>query len=165
MGDIVPIDWRKGLARCEHLPGGVCFGGTVYERRDILLLHHRLLEKAHGAFMRGPVGDDSGSFPVAISRQPGANGGAEAGRSQSNTNTPSKSNARRSHAGKVDEESEDLKPLTTSSHHNSSRGSRQHSGSQGQPQAMGSRGTMSGPLTDATPIAEVASARKSQVAP
>lgn len=163
--EVVSIDWRKGLAKCEYLPGGVSFGGTVYERRDILLLHHRLLQKAHDAFMKGPGNDEVGLVSLSITRQPGANGGAAAGEDLTHSSPLAKSNERRSLAKKVDEESEDLKLAATSSFHNSSRSSRQRAGSQGQPQAMGSRGTMSGPLSETVPSPEVVSASARGPAP
>jgi len=135
--ELVPIDARKGLVRSEYLPGQVSYQGVVYERKDFLLLHHKLLQRAHGALVKGPLGDD-GSNVASVAGQPGANGGIAVGQVPVN-----------GFLAKHEEEGE--KSKSSSPAFRRSSASRQRPGSQGQPQAMGSRGTMSGPLGETSP--------------
>mmetsp|Transcript_20188 Transcript_20188/g.35928 ORF Transcript_20188/g.35928 Transcript_20188/m.35928 type:complete len:694 (-) Transcript_20188:116-2197(-) len=44
---------RKGLARGGYHPGQVPFGGRNFDRRDLLILHNRLLHKAQQGFAQG----------------------------------------------------------------------------------------------------------------
>jgi len=137
--ELVPIDPRKGLVKSEYLPGQVSYQGVVYERKDFLLLQHKLLQKAHGALVKGPLGDDDSNV-ATVSGQPGASGGIAVGQVPVN-----------SIHTKVEEEDEKSKSKPSSPGFRRGGGSRQRPGSQGQPQAMGSRGTMSGPLGETTP--------------
>merc|ERR1712176_884729 len=46
-----PVDLRKELVAYDtYKPGQVSYQGGCYNRRDILLLHHKLIEKARKAF-------------------------------------------------------------------------------------------------------------------
>jgi len=53
-GEMVPLDWRKGLVAAGYQPGQVPYQGLAYERRDLMLLQHKLLQKAHSALSKGP---------------------------------------------------------------------------------------------------------------
>jgi len=162
---LVPIDWRKGLARGSYLPGQVAYQGLVYERRDMLALHHKLLDKAHAAFVKGPQEDASNSAapPPNISAQPGANGGkpGSAGFAHNLDLSVRGHEASREHlllASGEDKSREDAK-LSSSMRKGppSPTGATrlmQRPGSQGQPQAKGSRGTMWGPLGETEPPVE-----------
>jgi len=136
--EVIPIDWRKGLLKAGYIAGQVPYGGQLYDRRDMLLLHSKLLQKAHAAFERGPPGAMPSSATAAAG-QPGANGGAAAGPAPAAR--PGK--ARRESA---EEAAEDPRLLCAGP-----TASRQRPGSQGQPQALGSRGSMGGPLGDTVP--------------
>merc|ERR1719183_1728199 len=50
---LVPVDPRKGLAKLGYFPGKISYGGSLYDRQDMLALHSRLLAKAHTAFEKG----------------------------------------------------------------------------------------------------------------
>lgn len=160
MHKLVPVDAFKGLARLEYVPGSVQIGGCQYDRRDVLLLHHKLLQKAHAAFQIGPPREVD-TFTVGLDlapRQPAANGGIA-------SSTPSRVPVSRSKkmvgdGFGYDDFSEDPKSTaastttgtfrgSTASHRPGSQG--QRPGSQGQPQAMGSRGTMFGSLGETEP--------------
>lgn len=156
--DLVPIDWRKGLATGEYLPGKVNYCGSLFERRDLLMLHYKMLTKAHAAFQQGPQQRETNSTygatapgatspaEVSISAQPSGNGSASAGRGRS----PRRSGKS---FGAVDEDSEDPKPSPSKLDRGSHGSGRQRPGSQGQPQAMGSRGTAFGHLGETEPSA------------
>lgn len=164
--ELIPIDWRRGLVKSGYIPGQVPFQGVVYERKDMLLLHHKLLERAHSAFLEGPSAEETSSAVTmaSISLQPTANGGIPA--------SSEKGSFYRG-AGEVSAYSrdywpprevpmeEDLEDPKLSSGPSArrtpqrpgSQGGRpqQRPGSQGQPQAKGSRGTMWGPLGETEP--------------
>lgn len=78
-GDLVQIDWRKGVVSSQYMPGQVAYQGVAYERRDLMLLHHKLLQKAHSALTKGP---DVGSNNVAA-KSSADTGGMEYGFSSS----------------------------------------------------------------------------------
>lgn len=161
--ELASIDWRRGLAKGNYLPGQVAYQGVVYDRKDMLMLHNKLLDKAHAAFANGPTRpaaeditgiassvDDDDAVHVAISEQPKANGGMSAGQGLT-------ARGGGIHAISADEDLEDPKlpanlRRSSNSRYSSNPGSRQQRpGSQGQPQAQGSRGTMSGPLGETEP--------------
>mmetsp|Transcript_63157 Transcript_63157/g.175113 ORF Transcript_63157/g.175113 Transcript_63157/m.175113 type:complete len:680 (+) Transcript_63157:97-2136(+) len=179
--ELVTVDFRKGLASGEYLPGRVPFGGNSYERRDLLLVHHKLLHRAHAAYVRGPFDEEpaaaAANAPVSVSGQPGANGGAATGQAFPNARSPPKTASRHSGQGRDGEDSEDPRLGTTAPSPKRSgettRGSsapsggyaggsinssRQRPGSQGQPQAMGS------PLGEASLSPEPASSAPVQPA-
>jgi hypothetical protein len=52
MNHLVPIDPRQGLAKLGYVPGRISYGGSQYDRQDMLLVHNRLLTKARVAFQR-----------------------------------------------------------------------------------------------------------------
>lgn len=54
MTSVVPIDPKIGLAKLEYLPGAITYGGSHYERKGFLQMHHRMLQKAKGFLDRGP---------------------------------------------------------------------------------------------------------------
>lgn len=51
---LVVVDPRKGLATGQYLPGHVSYGGTQFDRRDMLAMHSTFLEKAQAALRKGP---------------------------------------------------------------------------------------------------------------
>eukprot|EP00927_Polykrikos_kofoidii_P032270 TRINITY_DN27547_c0_g1_i1.p1 TRINITY_DN27547_c0_g1~~TRINITY_DN27547_c0_g1_i1.p1 ORF type:complete len:672 (-),score=142.71 TRINITY_DN27547_c0_g1_i1:285-2300(-) len=155
--DPIPLDIRKGLSYDYYAPGEIQFHGKSYQRRDLLLLHHKLLQKAEFAYDRGPWAEHSGigaalapgtavAAAVAFdspSVQPGANGGAAAGR-----------NAEKGKLhGKLlsDYFGQDSEDASAAGRDTRDGLSRQRPGSQGQPQAVGSRGAMSGSLGETEP--------------
>jgi len=178
---LVTIDTRKGLVCGEYLPGNVCYDGMVYGRRDLLLLCHKLLEKAHDAYMLGPDRKEVEALggSLRLKEQPGANGLLFKCYDQSQTaSKPTTStkdtygDAARSSSGHQDSEDSVLcaprhpaektaSPVLRrgSDGRNSSQASgpgsgcysRQRPASQGQPQAMGSRGRNMGSLGETSP--------------
>jgi len=168
---IVVLDWRKGFARDRYLPGAIAFGGDNYERQDILVIHHKLCQKASQALKEGPE-----SLPRLLSQvpslscitlQPGASGGGAVG--DPNNRTSERREKRDSSspiafATKFGFVAADPRELSESlgrgagwekgekgSERGKSNGARQRPGSQGQPQAVGSRGTMFGSLGETAP--------------
>jgi hypothetical protein len=96
MMSLVPIDAKRGLAKLEYQPGAISYGGSQFDRKGFLLLHHRMLTKARSFLDRGPgqftsqpvadlrdvsrapqYADDEAEPPEEskITMQPGANGG------------------------------------------------------------------------------------------
>lgn len=163
-GRLHPVDWRKGLALDSYKPGPVAFRGVPYKRRELLLLHHKLLHKAHKAYserwsttdataMRGNTANiqDVAEYG-SVRGQPCANGGMSAGRqvqaSQSDKLWPLPTKPASVEFGDDDDDSR-LKAHLAASRANA--GSRQRPGSQGQPSAGGSRGTMHGSLGETEP--------------
>mmetsp|Transcript_63989 Transcript_63989/g.208764 ORF Transcript_63989/g.208764 Transcript_63989/m.208764 type:complete len:659 (+) Transcript_63989:132-2108(+) len=174
-GDLVAIDWRKGLVTSDYLPGQVAYQGIAYERRDLMLLHHKLLHKAHSALMKGPSSEKVGSGPSVAGAIGSGLAGASAAAAAATTSVlgppqpqlsqsagptmqPSArggiaagqvvQSARAPGKGSPEDLAEDA-----SKYSGMQQGSnRQRPGSQGQPQAMGSRGSMSGPLGDTSPL-------------
>merc|ERR1712190_215172 len=166
MGDNQELltDFRRGLARAGYRPGQVTFSGHNFDRRDLLILHNRLLLKAQQQFSQGPEqptqpstqsplppksqsvtqlqrvslpakGSQQAASVSEIAMQPGARGGTSAEQERPlSKGYP---------AGKG------LDEYWPSSRN--SPGGRQRPGSQGQPQAVGSRGTASGPLGETEP--------------
>lgn len=53
----VMLDLKKPVPVGKYLPGQVSWGEGIYDRRDLLVLNHRLLQKAHHAFVNGPKQD------------------------------------------------------------------------------------------------------------
>lgn len=152
--DLVQIDWRTGLASGEYLPGQVSYGGSVFERKELLLLHHRMLTKAHAAFQLGPKRELTSihGFTAAASgcmqpAQPCANGCASSAQQPSSRKSAKSAKT----CSTVDEDPEDPKFSAESSLRGSRGSGRQRPGSQGQPQAMGSRGSMCGSLGETEP--------------
>jgi len=170
----VTVDIKKGLVCGEYLPGNVQYCGMVYERRDLLLLCHKLMEQVHYAYMAGAdqpkilAADNTPRFRD----QPEANGSSLTYSEQSPrafkhaASTKDSGDAARSSGGHQD--SEDMRPsgfrgldgrnLSQASGPGSGnpRGgcySRQRPASQGQPQAMGSRGQNMGSLGETSPMA------------
>eukprot|EP00930_Biecheleria_cincta_P005351 TRINITY_DN106278_c0_g1_i1.p1 TRINITY_DN106278_c0_g1~~TRINITY_DN106278_c0_g1_i1.p1 ORF type:complete len:660 (-),score=144.65 TRINITY_DN106278_c0_g1_i1:133-2112(-) len=157
-------DFRRGLARSCYRPGQVPFSGHNFDRRDLLILHNRLLLKAQQQFSQGPEqstqpstqsalppksqsvaqlqkvslpakGSQQAASVSEIAMQPGARGGTSAEQGRpSSKGYP---------AGKGLDE---YWPSSCNS-----PGGRQRPGSQGQPQAIGSRGTASGLLGETEP--------------
>eukprot|EP00928_Gymnodinium_smaydae_P041492 TRINITY_DN28077_c0_g3_i1.p1 TRINITY_DN28077_c0_g3~~TRINITY_DN28077_c0_g3_i1.p1 ORF type:complete len:692 (+),score=133.82 TRINITY_DN28077_c0_g3_i1:52-2076(+) len=52
---LVQIDYRRGFATDSYKPGQVLFKGKTYERRDLILMHHKLLQQVRAALERGPL--------------------------------------------------------------------------------------------------------------
>lgn len=164
--EMVTVEFRKGLVAGEYLPGQVPFGGVVHERRDLLLAHHRLLQRAHTAYVRGPFGEDLAAGGPTVHGQPGANGGVAAGQpAASPPRPPPKLESKRgggdteelllAEAFKTPKHGEGGSASSGGAHALAGSGGRQRPGSQGQPQAMGSRGTASGPLGETAPPSEL----------
>lgn len=160
MFKLVPLDPRQGLAKLGYVPGRISYGGSHYDRQDMLLLHSKLLQKAQTAFERGPPKDPAlGPIKELASfmstGQPSAIGGT--GGSTRILGRPKKTFGDGSGA---DDFSEDPKSTaaSTGTRQLSTHGSRQRPGSQGhrpgstgQPQGTGSRGAMFGSLGDTEP--------------
>eukprot|EP00927_Polykrikos_kofoidii_P066065 TRINITY_DN61727_c0_g1_i1.p1 TRINITY_DN61727_c0_g1~~TRINITY_DN61727_c0_g1_i1.p1 ORF type:complete len:687 (+),score=108.99 TRINITY_DN61727_c0_g1_i1:158-2218(+) len=144
---LAQVDFRKGFHYDEYRPGQVTFGGVAYSRRDILLLHHKLLQKAHEFYTHGPEETVQASVggEGTVSLQPSARGGTGAGKSQPN---PPYIPAACPLPAKLPENvlvaADELRSAkSTTSPSPMSGGSRQRHGSHGQPQALGSRGASS----------------------
>eukprot|EP00747_Dinoflagellata_sp_TGD_P033691 gnl/TRDRNA2_/TRDRNA2_136785_c0_seq1.p1 gnl/TRDRNA2_/TRDRNA2_136785_c0~~gnl/TRDRNA2_/TRDRNA2_136785_c0_seq1.p1 ORF type:complete len:669 (+),score=133.65 gnl/TRDRNA2_/TRDRNA2_136785_c0_seq1:85-2091(+) len=163
---VVQVNWRQGLAELSYRPGEVSFGGTKYDRRDLLLMQSKLLEKAHAVFKKGPArmlpprntaGAMNTSGAAITATQPTANGGASADeiafdrqwsslKSMDDPKPPVRNLDRA--ADKADKSAAlgggwaGNRPVSQG---------RQRPGSQGQPQAMGSRGTMECGLGETSP--------------
>jgi len=154
-GASAAVDLRKcgPLLSAEYLPGPVALGGTHYNREDVLLLQHKLLERARVSFSMGPAAvlqkaGGEGDVHVPTTMQPCANGGMATGQ------LPLKSSGKHAPCD-AEEDPLDVKstaPSTTAPSTATRVGfSGQRPGSQGQPQAMGSRGLMDGPLGETSP--------------
>lgn len=164
MHKLVPIDPLKGLAKVGYVPGRISYGGSHFDRQDMLLLHNRLLFKAHLVFEKGPPKDPAlaslkemaaNTMPTG---QPSAIGGTGGSHGYSKlTGRPKKtfgdgcSEDPSSTAASTAASFYPRQPLST-------HGSRQRPGSQGhrpgstgQPQGTGSRGTEHGTLGDTEP--------------
>eukprot|EP00442_Polarella_glacialis_P045317 CAMPEP_0115050612 /NCGR_PEP_ID=MMETSP0227-20121206/1878_1 /TAXON_ID=89957 /ORGANISM="Polarella glacialis, Strain CCMP 1383" /LENGTH=662 /DNA_ID=CAMNT_0002434481 /DNA_START=127 /DNA_END=2115 /DNA_ORIENTATION=- len=172
-------DLRRGLARCGYQPGSIPFGGSSFDRRDLLILFNRLLGKAHGAFVEGPIAksvdqqalakrhspspkpakarrrhadhaDDPEEGDVEVAVQPSARGGSSAEPDQSRDWKTAKGYPAAASPGK---DGGDSWPphMGSSGHGASDRFVRQRPGSQGQPQAVGSRGNALGSLGETEP--------------
>merc|ERR1712187_175794 len=133
------MDARKGFAFDKFKPGQVSYQGTSYNRIDILLLHHKLIEKARKAFnthiIQGAELKSSPKSPKirdSIQRQPSATGGSRARRQ------------------KADQDKMQTDSLEASSHLHDT-GSLQPAGAQCQPQALGSRGFVGANFGQAEP--------------
>jgi len=159
MHNLVPIDSKKGLASVEYLPGPVAYQGKQYDRKDFLVLHDRLLQKAHLAYEKGPQKDaaaalaaSSGALLPAAVRppvplQPRARGGeVAAGEAASHARPVGRSKKEAA----AEDDLEDPKSTTASSQTHR-YASRQRPGSRDQPQGTGSRGTMFGSLGETSP--------------
>jgi len=163
MHKLVPVDAFKGLAKLEYVPGSVQFGGCQYDRRDVLLLHHKLLHKAHAAFQKGPpreVETFVAGFDIAP-RQPAANGGIPSSTHSRVPVSRAKQIAGDDYGfGFCSEDPKSTAASTATGTHRGSTGSNrpgsqgQRPGSQGQPQGTGSRGTMFGSLGETEPPAD-----------
>mmetsp|Transcript_70171 Transcript_70171/g.195254 ORF Transcript_70171/g.195254 Transcript_70171/m.195254 type:complete len:716 (+) Transcript_70171:61-2208(+) len=175
--DLVKIDHRGALCNDLYLPGKVSYGDRLFERQDLLLLHSRLLQKAHAAYKQNLHRSDAVDVPDSI---------VEALRSAKAEDVLVKPLSKlsmlrseqkaftlermllslKSRNESMDDGSEDLRLNSVMSHHEcqkrsgdgseelrlnsvmSHRGSQQRPGSQGQPQAMGSLGTTGASLGD-----------------
>jgi len=141
--EIRSVDWRAGLVSAEYLPGMVLYGGSYWDRQELILLCHKLLQKAHQVYVRGPEsleGEPGRS-------QPGANGSASSG--QRPVSRPLKASMAEAATWPKSSDlamAEKLSP-----------GQKQRPGSQGQPQANGSGGRPLGklPLAVSPPIPEL----------
>jgi len=131
--EIRAVNWRGGLVNAEYLPGMVKYGGSYWDRQQLILLYHKLLQKAHESYVGGPE-------PVEVEpgrSQPGANGDTSSG--QRPVSMP-------------------LKTSMAEAAEKFSQSYRQKPGSSGQPQANGSRGRSVGkqlPLEASSPIPEL----------
>jgi len=164
MTSLVPLDGKNGLAKLEYLPGRINYGGTEFDRRGFLLMHHQMLTKArsfldHGfGQIRVPPPNVHASRPahadddeaVQITLQPGAKGGQSAsGPAERPTGLPN--------SGVLSDAPKELKPkhiaCGTSGTGAVAQGSSgaQRPGSRTQPQAMGSSGTKFFPLSQPGP--------------
>lgn len=98
--ELVQLDVRKGVPRSGYMPGKIPFNGGTFDRRDLLILHHRLLQKAQAALVSGLLPSeamspratfqstqsvcgsarqlDSSRIWTAAPEQPSANGGTSA---------------------------------------------------------------------------------------
>jgi len=155
----VSVDWRRGLLLDTYLPGQVSFQGACYERRDILLLHDRLLQKALAAYQRGPLGEESVSLPISgagtVAFQPGAHGVAAADKKAKLQAQPMLSASKVAELQELPKDFGQNAPVpphsASSFSTDSRRSSRQRPGSQG----LGSRGAMLGPLGETEPVREL----------
>lgn len=171
-------DVRKGLGRSGYRPGQVPFSGHNFDRRDLLILHNRLLIKAQQQFLQGPdqpglpsrqssavpaksqsvtqfqraslpaKGSQQAASVSEIAMQPSARGGASA--------DEGRPLSKGYPAGKDLDgywPSSERPGSQGGSFRPGSQGGRQRPGSQGQPQAVGSRGTALGPLGETEPPA------------
>jgi hypothetical protein len=173
---LVTLDWRKGLSQDTYRPGQVAYQGSQFDRRDLLLLHHKLLQKAARAYERGPQLQASARWPVggatSVTLQPGANGGATASSArlskgmstvpttlpddlwahqtlESAEDSPWNTGIQRQNSNKESSHGSEKNASKPCSANRPER--RQRPGSQGQPQAIGSRGTMMGSLGETEP--------------
>jgi len=171
----VTLDVKKGVVCGEYLPGNVKYSGMVYERRDLLLLCHKLMEKVHDAYMLGHDQESIntvGDFPQ-FRDQPGANGSLftyfEQSQTASKPTTATKDSGDAARSSSGQQDSEDARPSPVMRRGPDGRNSSQASGpvsgtprpgcysrqrpaSQGQPQAMGSRGRNMGSLGATSPM-------------
>lgn len=157
------VDVRKGHLKTEYLPGLVSFNGDIYDRKDILIVQHKLLTKAHDLLDAGmptlaaatsrtkvrnaiPLLSGSSSadherreeplketLDAVVPMQPGASGGT--------------AGAQTVHASRHSKDFDSSWPSGSTQ--------RQRPGSQGQPQGTGSRGSMFGSLGETMPPLEV----------
>eukprot|EP00929_Paragymnodinium_shiwhaense_P114225 TRINITY_DN8256_c0_g1_i1.p1 TRINITY_DN8256_c0_g1~~TRINITY_DN8256_c0_g1_i1.p1 ORF type:complete len:721 (+),score=172.15 TRINITY_DN8256_c0_g1_i1:128-2290(+) len=157
-GNAVTLDRRKPLQEDFYIPGQVSYSGRSYDRAEILILHHKLLQAAVQAYDQGFASDavtyvlPTKLIPKAPTMQPGANGGFEAGMQLQKAQMMPP--YRRIGKKGSDDWTEDLRDIGSA--HSSSTGPRGHSrqrpASQGQPQAMGSRGGTAGSLGETEPF-------------
>eukprot|EP00929_Paragymnodinium_shiwhaense_P091721 TRINITY_DN51628_c0_g1_i1.p1 TRINITY_DN51628_c0_g1~~TRINITY_DN51628_c0_g1_i1.p1 ORF type:complete len:654 (+),score=186.34 TRINITY_DN51628_c0_g1_i1:163-2124(+) len=120
----------------RYKPGQVAFQGNAYDRRDMLLLHSKLLEKASYAYECAPSGSAMATAPkvaATVSLQPGAQGGSGTGAPslliRKGGGKAGKSPPRTMQKWKGDTPAEDDRWSAAA-----------RCGSSGQPQAIGSRG-------------------------
>lgn len=157
-GSMQLLDARKGFALGGYTPGRISFGGTLFDRQEILLMHHKLLQKAHGAFVAGPPGEAALALDgkrgrhssVPASALPVSTAQFTVKGSVSAKEAPW--GARDERDGTLDEKTDNQKvqPLKQGSADGGSH-SRGRPGSQDQPQALGSRGGALGPLGETEP--------------
>jgi len=119
--EILTVDWRQGMALRKYRPGQITYRGLNYDRMDLLLLHHSLLQQAHTALESGPPRSAKSLDPGS----PRASAGDPVHMQKDATGEQHHTASKPLSAG--------LKP-----------GGRQRPGSVGQPQAVGSRGTATG---------------------
>ncbi|CAK0886988.1 unnamed protein product, partial [Prorocentrum cordatum] len=63
---------RCELVPAEYQPGQVAVGGAVFDRKDLLLMQHKLLETAQAALQHGPLSETGSAHaapPVQAGRQ------------------------------------------------------------------------------------------------
>lgn len=145
------------------------FRGALYEKQDILLMHHKLLQKAQAAFEKGPprlsgpppppLAQSATSSPMLpgasarrpVTLQPGAVGGVGGGAGKMAMSVgrrellaaPELRAAASAVPDGKEEASEDRKATSPSARRPLLA---QRPGSQDQPEAVGSTGSMFGPL-------------------
>jgi len=157
-----------------YISGPIAYGGTAYERKDVLMLQNKLLQKAHAAFVKGPPLKEAKSKPILRPRRfVSAEHATSAesveligGLSNSLSHQSSLDFLPQPGANGVDVCSHECGRSQTTGKKFGSDGEdcdlkcvspdlkgrlRQRPGSQEQPHAMGSRGTMHGGLGETSP--------------
>lgn len=61
--ELVPVDPKKGLPCSGYTPGRIAFNGGEHDRRELLILYHRLWHKAQTVFRRLPQGTQDSAHP------------------------------------------------------------------------------------------------------
>mmetsp|Transcript_39520 Transcript_39520/g.92958 ORF Transcript_39520/g.92958 Transcript_39520/m.92958 type:complete len:715 (-) Transcript_39520:30-2174(-) len=150
----VELDPRKPtLVKDKYLPGPVQHNGSIYERRDLLVLFHKLVQKAQQGLAKGPLSNSQllNTAASITAAQPSANGGLSVGQTSPRSTVTEAASFRKGDVmGASLSESRATAALQAAL---ITTASRQRPGSQGQPQGTGSRGGMGGPLgeTEAPP--------------